>query len=264
MKGLKSHKRIGGLTRKIVAGLLSIVMMISVLPAFSVVASATEEEKYITFSSEKAFSLSTAKGRISWDGTLYYSYDLIDWSTWDGKTTIQVGANQNLYMCGDGNHEITGLGDLVNYWVIDCEDGVACTGNIEYLLDYDKEINEHPTMNKLCYASMFYGCTSLTIAPSLPATQLAECCYEEMFYGCTSLTTAPSLLATTAAEDCCHSMFYGCTSLKTAPDLPATQLAKNCYNGMFSLCTNLTTVPNLPAKKWKNFAMPLCFMDVRI
>ena len=34
---------------------------------------------------------------------------------------------------------------------------------------------------------MFYGCTSLTTAPSLPATTLANNCYMNMFYGCRSL-----------------------------------------------------------------------------
>lgn len=32
-----------------------------------------------------------------------------------------------------------------------------------------------------CYQQMFYGCTSLTEAPELPATKLAEECYGEMF-----------------------------------------------------------------------------------
>ena len=36
---------------------------------------------------------------------------------------------------------------------------------------------------------MFYNCTSLTTAPSLPATTLATDCYSYMLYGCTSLTT---------------------------------------------------------------------------
>ena len=47
------------------------------------------------------------------------------------------------------------------------------------------------TLAENCYAYMFYGCTSLTTAPSLPAETLAEYCYDSMFYGCTSLTTAP-------------------------------------------------------------------------
>ena len=34
---------------------------------------------------------------------------------------------------------------------------------------------------------MFYGCTSLTTAPELPAKTLDVNCYYYMFYGCTSL-----------------------------------------------------------------------------
>jgi len=46
---------------------------------------------------------------------------------------------------------------------------------------------------------MFYGCTSLTTAPELPALTLVSSCYYLMFKGCSSLsyikalfTTAPS------------------------------------------------------------------------
>ena len=35
--------------------------------------------------------------------------------------------------------------------------------------------------------SMFYGCTSLTTAPSLPATKLEFYCYNFMFSGCKKL-----------------------------------------------------------------------------
>ena len=60
---------------------------------------------------------------------------------------------------------------------------------------------------------MFSGCTGLTQAPELPATQIAEHCYEGMFSGCTALTQAPVLPATQLAEDCYSSMFSGCTNL---------------------------------------------------
>jgi len=50
-----------------------------------------------------------------------------------------------------------------------------------------------------------------------------------MFYGCTSLTTPPELPATTLDSYCYWSMFYGCTSLTTAPELPATTLTTYCY-----------------------------------
>lgn len=39
---------------------------------------------------------------------------------------------------------------------------------------------------------MFRDCTSLTTAPSLPATTLALSCYISMFYGCTSIKLAIS------------------------------------------------------------------------
>jgi hypothetical protein len=63
-----------------------------------------------------------------------------------------------------------------------------------------------------------------------------------MFLNCTSLTTAPELPATTLAEICYYYMFQGCTSLTTAPELPATTLANQCYESMFSGCTNLNYI----------------------
>ena len=103
------------------------------------------------------------------------------------------------------------------------------------------------TLADYCYFNMFSGCTSLTTAPELPATTLASSCYSNMFHGCTSLTTAPALPATTLADRCYSDMFRGCTSLTTAPALPATTLADRCYNSMFYGCTSLTTAPALPA-----------------
>ena len=95
------------------------------------------------------------------------------------------------------------------------------------------------TLENYCYNGMFKGCTSLTQAPALPATTMASYCYNGMFYNCTSLTQAPALPATTLAINCYEYMFYGCTSLTQAPALPATTLGNYCYNGMFKGCTNL-------------------------
>ena len=60
---------------------------------------------------------------------------------------------------------------------------------------------------------MFYRCTALKAAPSLPATTLAYRCYGSMFDGCTELTEAPSLPAKTLADWCYYEMFKGCTKL---------------------------------------------------
>ena len=121
---------------------------------------------------------------------------------------------------------------------------IAASGNIQYLLDKTGELL---SVSKSCYERMFFGCTSLTTAPKLPATTLADSCYSGMFDGCSSLTTAPKLPATTLANSCYNGMFQGCTSLTTAPNLPATTLAEMCYFGMFQGCTSLTTAPSLPA-----------------
>jgi hypothetical protein len=62
---------------------------------------------------------------------------------------------------------------------------------------------------------MFHNCTSLTTAPALPATTLAQYCYNIMFQNCTSLTTAPALPATALVDYCYGYMFKGCTSLNS-------------------------------------------------
>ena len=97
------------------------------------------------------------------------------------------------------------------------------------------------------FYSLFEDCTSLTKAPALPATTLANYCYKSMFNGCTSLTEAPVLPATTLYRYCYQFMFKGCTSLTKAPELPATTLTYACYQSMFSGCTSLTKAPVLPA-----------------
>jgi len=103
------------------------------------------------------------------------------------------------------------------------------------------------TLAQYCYLKMFSGCTSLAQSPELPATTLATFCYGNMFQGCTSLTQAPSLPATTLSPSCYRQMFYGCASLIQAPALPATTLAPLCYLQMFYGCTSLAQAPSLPA-----------------
>jgi hypothetical protein len=137
-----------------------------------------------------------------------------------------------------------------NAWVFsgDASNKLHVYGDLRYLLCNNLGDNTI-TFNiaSYCFAYMFYGCTSLTTAPSLPATKLADYCYYNMFYNCTSLTTAPNLPATVLTYRCYYEMFYNCTSLTTAPSLPATTLADYCYYNMFYGCTSLTTPPSLPA-----------------
>jgi hypothetical protein len=77
---------------------------------------------------------------------------------------------------------------------------------------------------------MFNGCTSLTIAPALPAMILAEGCYQYMFSDCTSLTSAPVLLAITLVDYCYKYMFYRCTKLNYIKCLATNISATECLN----------------------------------
>ena len=201
--------------------------------------------------------------------SLEYSVDKKTWTeyTWDGNT----GATITLANVGDsvyfrGNND-TFSTSYDNYYNFQFSALTRASGNIMSLLDKQfrkKEVTEY------CFNVLFYNCTSLTTAPELPATTLAEssyynmfsgsgivvapelpattlggACYRRMFYGCTSLTEAPELPATTLVNWCYYEMFKGCTSLTTAPELPATTLAESCYYNMFSDCTSLTTAPEL-------------------
>jgi hypothetical protein len=49
---------------------------------------------------------------------------------------------------------------------------------------------------------MFQGCISLTTAPELPATALADWCYQDMFNGCTNLNTIKCLATYISATGC--------------------------------------------------------------
>ena len=215
---------------------------------------------YLTFSSPSSFTLAVNDATKHWDSTLEYSTDTSTWATWNGATTLSSatsGSKNVLYLRGTGNTLITG--DNVNHrWLLTGSD-IACIGNIENLLDYATvESGAHPTMAKHCYLYMFYGCTSLTQTPALPATTLTIGCYGSMFYGCTSLTQAPELPATTLMISCYSNMFQGCTSLTQAPALPATTLTGYCYFSMFQGCTALTQAPALPATR----LMPNCYRSM--
>ena len=222
------------------------------MSSFAPVPFKPEGKSYLTFSSSNRFTLAVYDAIKHWNGILeYFSADKV-WTVWDGTTTLSAVSDDGeyfLYLRGTGNKEITGFTNGQKYkWVLTGSE-IACTGNIENLLDYGiVESGGHPTMANYCYSGMFYGCTSLTKAPALPAKTLAISCYSSMFSGCTSLTKAPVLPATTLKSYCYQLMFEGCTALTQAPDLPATTLANYCYHSMFYGCTALTQAPDLPAK----------------
>ena len=214
---------------------------------------------YITFTSPSSFTLAVNDATKHWNGTLEYSNDKKTWATWDGTTTLSSatsGSENVLHLRGTGNTVITG--NSANYrWVLTGSD-IVCTGNIGNLLNYATIVaGRSPTIGDYCYSRMFYGCTSLTQAPELPATTLAEYCYVNMFKGCTSLTQAPALPATTMASRSYERMFNGCTSLTQAPALPATTLADHCYGYMFENCNKIKLSTTMTEEYTQPYRIPI-------
>ena len=214
---------------------------------------------YVTFTSneEVGFKMTTKNEYSDFIiSGLEYSVNNGEWKTIPSKGMSDAdtfgGSNGNLRLRGK-NLNGTATYDE-NYATISFTSSkssakVACTGDIRTLLDYE---NYNTVYTKDArFFNLFDGCTQLTSAPELPATDLANYCYYEMFKGCTSLTTAPELPATTLAYHCYENMFSGCTSLTKAPELPATTLANcdYCYSKMFNGCTSLTTAPELKAEE---------------
>ncbi len=246
-------------SKKFISVILAVLMVVAMMP-FSALTASAADEPYLTFRGTDSFSIKTNNNARNWNGTLQYSTDTNTWTTWDGTSQIS-SANNKLYLRGTGNTQITGSNGDYKTWVITTQGTVACSGDIRTLLDYTDP--DGSSMGTYCFAYLFNNCTSLTTAPDLPATILADSCYAYMFNGCTSLRMAPELEATTLARHCYQAMFNGCTSLTTAPELWATSLAEDCYGGMFQNCTNLTTAPELPATSLAPSCYSLMFSGCR-
>ena len=168
---------------------------------------------YLCFTAEQAGSTvaMAVNGTPTKGQAFEYSTNGRNWSVFTpGTTTITLAkVGDKVYFRGDN---ITVSESISIYYKFVMSGKIAASGNIMSLLD--KTCQSTIISNIYCYAYMFYGCRSLTTAPSLPATTLANACYYYMFCNCTSLTTAPALPATTLAGGCYDYMFYNCTSLQ--------------------------------------------------
>ena len=223
-------------------------------------------DMFVTFIAQEANS-TIRLSRLSTNQTLEYSTDNINWLTFNTSVTITLtNVGDKVYIRG----VLSANNTASNYTQFTMTGRITASGNCNALWNYDdlnaplkdfcgyrmfqdcSSLTTAPdlpatTLANNCYRAMFSNCSSLTTAPELPATILVSYCYNNMFTGCTSLTTAPELPATTLADSCYTSMFLGCTSLTTTPELPATTLTDSCYTSMFSNCSSLTTAPELPA-----------------
>ena len=189
--------------------------------------------------------------------TLETSTNGRNWSTYTFGDTITLSNVWDKVYWRNTSTTDTGFStSWVDYYRFAMTWSIAWSWDINYLLNK----NSTTSVSIQCYRAMFYWCTWLTTAPSLPATTLASNCYSSMFQNCTSLTNAPVLPATTLANYCYSSMFYWCTWLTSTPVLPATTLANYCYSDMLRGCTSLTTAPALPATTLSTYCYRTMFL----
>ena len=180
---------------------------------------------------------------------LQTSTDGNSWTPYNVEDTITLtNVGDKVYFKAVGSNSTMGT-SFSDYNKFVMTGKIAASGNVNSLLEEDEQTARTMSLSSktYCYGFMFYECTSLTQAPELPATTLADLCYQNMFQNCSSLTQAPVLPATTLGTECYENMFYNCTSLTQAPVLPATTLADYCYISMFGGCSSLTQAPELPA-----------------
>lgn len=178
---------------------------------------------------------------------LYYSFDGRTWTQWN-YSALSCPKGTPVYIRGNNPNGFSTNGNLTSRFTFTAATGntITCDGDVTSLLDYENEVTTLPT--NYCFYRLFYQCTTLAKAPSLPALTVTNYCYNQMFFGCTSLTAAPDLPATTLGNNCYYQMFEGCTSLTDIPTiLPAPTLMSSCYSRMFYGCTSLTYSPELPA-----------------
>ena len=153
------------------------------------------------------------------------STDGINWSVFTPGTTIITLANvgDKVYFRGDNT---TVSESSFIYYKFVMSGKIAASGNIMSLLD--KTCQSTTISNNYCFYHMFYNCKSLTTAPALPATTLAEYCYNSMFYGCTRLQVYSSsgtghdkawsipTSGTASSYTSQSSMFYNCPGSYTS------------------------------------------------
>ena len=190
---------------------------------------------FITFTAQEANS--TIKlSRLSTNQTLEYSTDNINWLTFNTSVTITLtNVGDKVYIRG----LLSANNTASDYTQFTMTGRITASGNCNTLWNYE---NLNAPLKDFCGYRMFQDCSSLTTAPDLPLTTLANHCYQFMFRNCSSLTTAPELPATTLVSYCYSAMFQDCSSLTTTPELPATTLADSCYIYMFQDCSSLNYI----------------------
>ena len=205
---------------------------------------------YVTFSAGDAQEVMLNDERHHIINSMDYSTDYgKHWSNFSPDQPYAFGKTTRLMLRGN-NPNGTAIENkdnykIANYAYFSFTKGaeVACSGDIRTLVN--KEEYASADTKEVRYYGLFHNCMTLTSAPELPATTLANDCYGYMFNYCILLKKAPQLPAEQLAVRCYSYMFTHCMSLEEAPTLSAKSLVDHCYEYMFGACYSLNAVTML-------------------
>lgn len=138
-----------------------------------------------------------------------YSSDGVNWTQWDYSAITLTNVGDKAYMKGNNPNGFSKSSKIYSQFTM--SGSISASGSVMSLIDEKGVTTVIPS--DYCYFRMFSSCTSLTTAPTLPATTLTNYCYSYMFFSCTSLEMAPELPATRLRPYCYSYMFFGCKSL---------------------------------------------------
>ncbi len=162
------------------------------LVTFFCAASFMQAQKYLCFTANSDNS-SVAVQTVAYKDTLSVlgadvSYSLDGGSSWkamEARTAVSLKKGDKIYIKGDNP---SGFSETDRWTQFVMTGSIAASGSVMSLVDGKGESTEIPSA--YCFERLFMGCASLTSAPELPATVLAEWCYCDMFNRCANLVKA--------------------------------------------------------------------------
>ena len=183
-------------------------------------------------------------------GTMEYSLDGVNWTSYDltTKPSVSVNPNSNIYLRGTNF-----INNAVNNSVINFTKDYTVGGNFMSLSNYStmgSVTTIDSSNNTIQYA--FKQQTHLVSAADLNfgnVTTIGQRGLYGIFEGCTSLTNVPDLSnVTTIGVYGLSNTFNNCTSLTTGPDLSnVTSIGSSCLDSALQNCYKLSTAtaPNI-------------------
>jgi len=174
-----------------------------------------------------------------------YSFDKVNWTTWDYSAITLANRGDKVYMRGDNPSGI--CHDSNAYSNFNMTGKIAASGNINSLIAKDVTTTNIPSA---CYLRLFDSCSSLTSVPYLGGAyqkaMVNSNSFGQTFRYCTGLTTLPSDLLKNIKEIKSFGLnetFDHCSNLTNIFIFPNTiTYYRNTMPGLFQYCTSLETL----------------------